>query len=150
MKAKPGTYALILSSPEAGSVVIGRRGALELRPGFYVYVGSARGPGGLRARVQRHLSSSPRRHWHIDYLKQHARVVEVWYSYGPDPREHEWANALADMRDAEIPMPRFGSSDCHCLTHLFYFQQWPIRDDFTRRVRAGEPGHPRIYLLMNR
>jgi Uri superfamily endonuclease len=48
---------------------LGRRLWVELPPGVYAYVGSAWGPGGLGARLRRHLCGSRRRlWWHIDYL----------------------------------------------------------------------------------
>jgi len=41
MKPEGGTYALILYCPRDKLAQIGKLGALELRRGFYVYVGSA-------------------------------------------------------------------------------------------------------------
>ena len=49
-----GTYALVLRSDVSAATEIGRWGRLTIRPGYYVYVGSALGPGGVRARVSRH------------------------------------------------------------------------------------------------
>ena len=65
MKPEGGTYALILVCPSKKRVQIGKLGSLEMRRGFYVYVGSALGPGGLRARVAHHQKVSQRPHWHI-------------------------------------------------------------------------------------
>ena len=42
--AKPGSYALILSTSTEAVIRVGRLGNLQLQPGFYVYVGSALGP----------------------------------------------------------------------------------------------------------
>ena len=52
---RPGTYALILRASTAQTIQIGRLGDLVMQPGYYIYVGSAFGPGGLAARVGRHL-----------------------------------------------------------------------------------------------
>ena len=41
-----GTYALVLSCTTEQRIAIGRLGVLDVRPGCYVYVGSALGPGG--------------------------------------------------------------------------------------------------------
>ncbi len=62
----PGTYALVLACAVANRIRIGRLGLLRLRPGSYVYVGSAFGPGGLHARIShhQHVTQSPR--WHVD------------------------------------------------------------------------------------
>ena len=38
-------------------VPIGKLGVLHMLPGIYVYVGSALGPGGLAARIERHALS---------------------------------------------------------------------------------------------
>lgn len=52
---QPGTYALVLASRGEKRIRIGGIGTLRLRTGFYVYVGSALGPGGLaRAREASH------------------------------------------------------------------------------------------------
>ncbi len=63
-----GLYLLLLELGHSiDPVIAGQR--LVLGPGIYVYVGSACGPGGLRARLSRHLCGRRRRlHWHIDRL----------------------------------------------------------------------------------
>ena len=43
----PGTYALVLRFSSGLEIVVGRLGVLAVQPGFYVYVGSALGPGRL-------------------------------------------------------------------------------------------------------
>jgi hypothetical protein len=54
MKTEPGTYILILRSELNASVEIGAWGQLAIVSGYYAYVGSALGPGGLLARLSRH------------------------------------------------------------------------------------------------
>jgi Uri superfamily endonuclease len=49
-----GTYALVLAAQKQRTISVGKLGILDVRPGFYVYVGSALGPGGLAARIGRH------------------------------------------------------------------------------------------------
>jgi len=49
-----GTYAFLLASQKTGRLDIGKLGPLVLKPGVYVYVGSAFGPGGLAARIGHH------------------------------------------------------------------------------------------------
>ena len=46
-------------------VEIGTRRA-SLTEGTHVYVGSARGPGGLRARISRHLRREKKERWHVN------------------------------------------------------------------------------------
>jgi len=57
---------------------IGRLAEFDVAPGFYAYVGSAFGGGGLCARIGHHLESTASPYWHIDYLLQVAQPVEVW------------------------------------------------------------------------
>ena len=47
----PGTYILLLHAALERDVTIGAAGILSLRQGYYAYVGSAFGPGGLYARL---------------------------------------------------------------------------------------------------
>ena len=108
---------LVLNCRKTGRTRIGKLGTLQLRPGYYLYVGSARGPGGINARVNRHRRRDKKRHWHIDYLRRHTALVEVWLQTG-DSLEHGWAAALAARYP--IAMPRFGASDCRCNSHLFW------------------------------
>lgn len=87
-----------------------------LAAGDYVYAGSAFGPGGIRARVTRHLRADKKPHWHIDHLSARAWYIDV-RTY---PGERECA-LVADMlaEGAEFPVPGFGSSDCRdCAAHL--------------------------------
>ncbi len=133
--AEGGTYALILFCSRAELVRIGKLGPLELRRGFYVYVGSALGPGGVRARVAHHQKVSPRPHWHIDYLRRHIRLERIWYSHHRVRREHQWARLIHALQAASVPVAGFGSSDCRCATHLFFFKRRPSFREF--RERAG-------------
>ena len=142
MPPEAGTYALVLSSSTEAVVRVGRLGSLRLRPGFYVYVGSAFGPGGLRARVAHHLKVSERPHWHIDYLRARARLEEIWYCGDTKRREHQWAAALGAMRGASMPVAGFGSSDCQCESHLCFFRRRPSRRGFQKRLRAFDGAHP--------
>jgi Uri superfamily endonuclease len=36
--------------------------------GAYLYLGSAYGPGGIRARCRRHLTQDKGKRWHVDWL----------------------------------------------------------------------------------
>jgi len=73
----PGTYALILTSHQTGPVRIGRLGTMQVRPGIYLYVGSAFGPGGLEAHLRHHVQPAARPHWHIDYLRAACDPIEI-------------------------------------------------------------------------
>lgn len=135
--SRPGTYVLILSAVARQSIDVGRLGRLAVHPGRYVYVGSAFGPGGLRARIGRHLRASGSRHWHIDHLKAVTEPVEVWLSQATTRLEHEWARLLGGLPGSSVPLARFGASDCTCESHLFFFQAGPVFDVFRSRVRQA-------------
>lgn len=131
---EPGSYVLLLEVAARQTLPIGRRQALAIEPGYYAYVGSAVGPGGLAARVGRHARVEKPRRWHIDYLRAATRLVEVWYLVGQARVECPWAAALAAMPGARLPPFRFGASDCRCPSHLIGFDRWPKRSAFARRI----------------
>lgn len=124
MKPDPGTYVFILQSNSSETIKVGRWGKLVLRPGFYVYVGSAFGPGGVQARVSRHLRTDKRKHWHIDYLREYTTPLEVWVSYEAKHLEHEWAITFLNLTEM-TPIQGFGCSDCRCFSHLFFKFELP-------------------------
>jgi Uri superfamily endonuclease len=80
-----GTYVLIAFVAQMKRLEIGRLGAYDIVPGYYAYVGSAFGAGGLRARIGHHLESTATPHWHIDYLLGVAEPIEVWYTRADKP-----------------------------------------------------------------
>lgn len=124
LPAARGTYALVLRCAITRRVRIGRLGWLDLRPGWYVYVGSAFGPGGLQARIGHHRRVARRPHWHIDYLRRHAPLDAVWY-IACERCEHDLAELIQAMPGATAPLRGFGSSDCDCPAHLFRFDDRP-------------------------
>lgn len=133
-----GTYALFFLSSRNARIRVGRLGEMRLRPGSYIYVGSALGPGGVRARVSHHLQISPRPHWHVDYLKPHASIEEVWLTYSRRRWEHLWARLLSSMPSVSVPMPGFGSSDCGCEAHLFFFKSHAMRKGILDALSRSE------------
>ncbi len=136
LPAAPGSYALLLWISGPGRVPAGRLGALAVAAGWYLYLGSALGPGGLAARCRHHLGLAARPHWHLDYLRPLGQVAEIWVRPGPERWEHAWAELLAGWPGATRPFPGFGASDCRCLSHLVRF---PERPDFARFQRQAGP-----------
>ena len=132
-----GTYVLIASVTQMKRLEIGRLGAYDIVPGFYLYVGSAFGSGGLSARLAHHLESTASPHWHIDYLLGVAEPVEVWYTTARQKLEHRWAELLEKAPHFRVPIPRFGSSDYHRSrsSHLFHSKHRPSFGWFQQRVR---------------
>jgi len=143
---RAGCYALVLELAERADIDAGRLGRLGLTPGFYIYVGSAFGPGGLRARLQRHWSGGGRFHWHVDYLRAVATPVVAWYQVQLVSREHEWAAALARGRGF-APVPGFGCTDCRCESHLYYAAKLPSYEAFRRRLGRRKPGDGVLQML---
>jgi Uri superfamily endonuclease len=119
---RPGTYALLLSSASNALIRIGRLGNLLLQRGFYVYVGSALGSGGVRGRLGHHMRPAERPHWHVDYLRAKTTLEAVWFCYNRKSREHAWTKRFGAMPGASVPMAGFGASDCDCESHLFFFK----------------------------
>jgi Uri superfamily endonuclease len=111
-----GTYVFIVRVDQPLELVVGRLGRVTLSSGYYAYVGSAHGPGGLRARLGRHARADKPAHWHIDYLTAAAPITAVWLRESPERLECAWAQEL--IARGMVPVPHFGSSDCTCPAHL--------------------------------
>lgn len=154
MQPKSGVYLLVLRLVSDQSIAVGRSGAqVDFRAGWYVYVGSAIGTGGVKSRVQRHglrSEDGKKLHWQIDFLREFASVTEVWFSYTRSKRwEHEWAKACCEMREATVPVIKFGSSDCRsgCRAHLVYFATRPRLQAFQRQLSGRCAKHPKVQLF---
>lgn len=143
-RSQPGTYVLILRCSTSHMIQIGRLGGLRLEPGFYSYVGSALGSGGIRARVTRHWRGPGQAHWHVDYLRPHTEPLEVWYCHDAQRREHQWANTMASDNGASMPIVGFGSSDCKCKSHLSHMTSCPTLRVFQHRLLSHDPNHPSV------
>jgi Uri superfamily endonuclease len=122
-----GSYILVLQLLQPLlALPVGRLGSCDFLPGYYLYVGSAFGPGGLEARINRHRRRwKARPHWHIDYLRPHARLREAWSVAGPTRFECRWCRALAEAPGVSMPAPGFGAGDTRCQSHLFYLPRPP-------------------------
>lgn len=139
LPAAKGTYVLIAFVSRMKRLEVGRLGVCDLAPGFYAYVGSAFGPGGLRARLGHHLESVAEPHWHIDYLLAHAEPVEVWYGLSDRKLERTFAEVLEQSSSFRMPIHRFGSSDYHRsrTSHLFYSKRPPSFQRFQQEVNQS-------------
>lgn len=132
-----GSYLLVLRLPGPRAIEVGRLGRIAFARGWYAYAGSAFGPGGLGARLRHHLGPVRRPHWHIDYLRAEARVIEIWTAEGSPCREHEWALALAGGQGAGTRFHGFGCSDCRCPSHLIHFKCRPARAALMQLLGEG-------------
>ena len=116
-----GAYLLVLYINKYFQLKVNKR-KWEIKPGCYVYVGSAM--KGLEARIKRHLRKKKRLKWHIDYLGIYAERIIPIPIRSAERLECKVANKLKCIADEVIL--GFGSTDCKCESHLFYFETDPI------------------------
>jgi len=110
-----GSYLLLVELKNTEIIPVGKLGKIDFKKGFYIYAGSAL--NGLDQRIQRHLRKQKKTHWHIDYLLNHAKIVNVFYKQSEIREECSIAKTL----EKELPtIPGFGCTDCTCKSHLFY------------------------------
>lgn len=138
---RPGTYALVLYLPSEITLMVGRLGSFNFAPGYYVYVGSARGPGGLAARIARHAREKSVIRWHIDHLRPYTQWCAVWWAESSQRLDCEWAQALGALHGVTVPIPGFGASDCRCISHLLAF---PAKPDAMQATRLPGTVHTAI------
>ncbi len=123
LPGEPGSYALHLIIREPVCLAVGRLGEFVFPAGDYLYLGSAHGPGGLRARLRHHCRVATAPHWHLDWLRPHAILAGSWYSTVGGSLECIWSQALLCLPGAIVPAPGFGAADCRrgCAAHLIAF-----------------------------
>jgi len=143
-RSDSGSYLLWLRADEAQSITVGALGEMAVPPGVYAYAGSAFGPGGVKARVGRHVRGEGALHWHVDYLRAVADLAAVWFTHDDVRRECDWAEVLRDLPGATVPMDGFGASDCTCPAHLIRFDDLPAFETARDRMYAAYPDHAPI------
>ena len=115
--AVAGAYALLIRLSRPLRAEIGALGPVDLPAGTYLYLGSANGPGGLRARLRRHLRADKKPHWHVDALTRQGEIAAVLAV--PGGQECDLVARALNQPGVTIPHPGFGSSDCRrCKAHL--------------------------------
>ena len=138
--SETGNYILLLYLSSDERLTIGKLGTFDFPAGWYAYVGSAFGPGGLLGRIKHHLRPVGQPHWHIDYLRQVAHLREIWLSPYPECHEEEWVDLMLAIPGATVAVEGFGASDSTRESHLIYFDVRPSLEDFIVGVRARLPG----------
>ncbi len=108
-----GSYLLILYLAEDCKIRVGRLGEMKFKRGYYLYVGSAL--NSLTSRLKWHLESK-KKHWHIDYFKEKAKIIGIVALVSNKRLESEIANSLKGE-----PVRGFGSTDTKDISHLFYY-----------------------------
>jgi Uri superfamily endonuclease len=125
-----GSYVLLMSLPEDSMINVGSLGPVRFPHGHYAYVGSAL--GGFRSRLNRHLRTNKKPHWHIDYLREKAVLDAIITDESAERTECTIALALSKQFGS---VPGFGASDCRCRSHLFFGA-----DDMTQEVISAFEG----------
>jgi len=110
-----GSYILIIKLDRDKKIKVGKLGDIRFKRGYYLYVGSAL--NGLEGRLKRHLSKNKRMHWHVDYLLNEGRIVNIYVKIGERKEECEIASYFSRKYHS---IDDFGSSDCKCKSHLFF------------------------------
>ncbi|MCK9590586.1 MAG: GIY-YIG nuclease family protein [Methanoregula sp.] len=122
-----GIYSLVFQTP-GSTIRVGALGALTFRAGWYIYVGSALSSGGLK-RLERHISLAQLRNkkpkWHVDYLLT-SRCFSLVYAVFAVTADCLECRLARELNDCGIP--KFGCSDCSCLSHLLYRQGDPKQE----------------------
>jgi Uri superfamily endonuclease len=114
-----GLYFLLIRLPRRVRLSV-RKKVYSLPAGYYVYTGSAQRY--LRQRIHRHCSRKKKKHWHIDYLLDHAVVVAVRIMADVQQKdEPRYAGEWALLADG-IPVPKFGAGDSPAVSHLAWFK----------------------------
>jgi Uri superfamily endonuclease len=127
-----GSYILLIEIPRGIRMKVGALGPLAFPQGFYAYCGSAM--GGLRARINRHLKRKKKIRWHVDYLLEKGRMRGVMFAVTNERLECQLAKELGN---AFNNYPGFGSSDCHCPSHLFFSENLSALQEKATEVFKG-------------
>jgi len=109
-----GSYLIVIKLEDNKKLKVGKLGKIDFRKGYYVYVGSAM--NGLEKRIQRHLRTQKKIHWHIDYFLSQAKIINVFFKLSNNKQECKIAKSLGEKLSA---ISGFGCSDCTCKAHLF-------------------------------
>ena len=114
-----GTYILLIRLTKAQKIKPGKLPEADYKKGTYLYVGRAR--TGLSARLNRHIRSQKKLFWHIDYLLQKSEIAAIWIRQDYFAECHTADEIRNFLPAAAKAIHGFGSSDCRCRSHLFYF-----------------------------
>ena len=116
LPAGKGAYLLLLNLLSLATISTKHSNKVDFSPSWYIYAGSAYGPGGVRARLLRHCNRKKKIHWHIDQLSVVADTYAMTFF---DDNECRLLRVLEKSKDFKFPLKGFGSTDCRsCASHL--------------------------------
>jgi len=124
-----GSYFLVIRLEEERRIRTKGK-AFELKPGYYVYVGSAM--NSLEKRVARHFRREKRLHWHIDYLLKESELLRAYLIPSGVKLEEELSREVSRFGE---PVPGFGAGDVRVSTNLYRFENEP--DEVLRGILEG-------------
>lgn len=117
-----GIYQLFIKVSKSIHIPVGKLGMLKFRRGIYVYTGSAK--NNLVQRINRHLSTEKKAHWHIDYLlaDRNAQIIEILVITDDMFTECGLNQLTYELSTKDNDLKGFGASDCKkCISHLHKF-----------------------------
>ncbi|MCK4896304.1 MAG: GIY-YIG nuclease family protein [Candidatus Heimdallarchaeota archaeon] len=115
-----GTYLLFIKIIESVEIRI-RGKTFFLNGGYYIYIGSAFGAGGLSSRLHRHLRKIKKKHWHIDQITTSKFSEIIGIGVLLKQRVECVLSKIIEDIEKTVPITGFGNSDCEkkCTSHLF-------------------------------
>lgn len=122
---KKGAYLLLMENKTLQEITVGNLGKVSFQPGYYVYAGS--GMANLDKRVKHHQLKKKSFHYHIDYITPgFMRIKKTFLVRTTERIESELAVKIGKVCDEMVD--GFGCSDTKEKSHLFYFQNNPLRN----------------------
>lgn len=120
-----GLYMIVMDVDKETTLSLQGLGKINLKKGYYIYVGSA--SKNLKERIERHRRRRKKTFWHVDHLTSlfppsFYFPIRIERSY-----ECEIAKKLLEISDWVVP--GFGSSDCRCVAHLAGFKENPLNQE---------------------
>jgi len=113
-----GVYQLLVYLDRNSQIEIGKLGTINFHKGFYIYTGSAK--KNMFHRLRRHFSQDKKLRWHIDYLLQSGEIVAFYMEKYRTDLECKLNRDSIKRYINSVLIPKFGSSDCKCKSHLIY------------------------------
>ena len=116
--------------------------------GYYFYFGSAKGSGGLQARLLRHISMEKKKFWHIDYLRPYMDFVAAVFTMQTN-QECVWCQKIQENDAFNVPVQGFGDSDClsSCKAHLLYSDFLMALNEFLEYLKIPYSNNDQLYLF---
>ena len=115
-----GTYLLFIKVIEPIEITIKGK-SFFLNEGYYIYIGSAFGAGGLSSRLHRHFRKIKKKHWHIDQIttSNFSEIIGIGVLL-KQRVECELSKIIGDIEKI-VSIAGFGNSDCEkkCISHFF-------------------------------